>query len=669
MNDIIYLEVWLNIPLQQSFLYKCNKNNFPNIMQGIRVRVPFGARTMTGFVVKIFTKIPENLGYPTEKIKEILKILDNELLFTTEQFELSLWMEHYYLCSRGEALSAMLPTAQRENQYEDISFEDDFNQSSQQLSEEQARAIKGICENKGIHYLYGPTGTGKTEVFLQSAEYMLTNNKGVIYLVPEIGLTAQIINSAKKRFKNTVAVLHSQLNSTQRLSEWRRILNREARIVIGARSAVFAPVPNLGLIIVDEEHDSSYKSGNSPRYSARQIAMHRTSKLNIPLVMGSATPSVESWHLMNTKKIQKYTLTKRLAGGAMPHMEVINLSETTTRGEADGCISLTLEKSMRETLKNKRQIILFLNRRGFTHFFRCNSCHYELTCKNCSCNLTYHKSLSLLRCHYCGWSMKQPTECPSCKSLDIHYSGFGTEYIEDEVRTKFPHARIQRIDTDSVHKKGELQKKFEEFRRGDIDILMGTQMVTKGLNFPLVQLVGIILADTGLHMPDFRAQERTFSLITQAAGRAGRFFPDGKVLIQSYNPERAAIAYACKNDIEGFYTKELEERKLLDFPPFSRLIRLVFRGRKKNIVQEITESAAKILGNFINTQFKMQAKPEILGPSECPLEKIALNYRWQILLRAKKISDIQTITRYLLTNYKPPSSIYIEVDVDPLSLL
>ena len=436
-------------------------------------------------------------------------------------------------------------------------------------------------------------------------------------------------------------------------------MHREARIVVGARSAVFAPVPDLGMIIIDEEHDGSYKSGETPRYHARQAAMHRCAQLGIPLVMGSATPSVEAWFLMSQKRLKAHFLSKRLAGGAMPQIKTIDLSRTKN----SGCISDELADEIRKTVENKRQVILFLNRRGFTHFFRCNQCGYEMKCKNCSVPMTYHKFENRLRCHYCGWQTEPPVFCPACGSLDVGYSGFGTEYIEAETRAKFPNARILRLDTDSLSKKGELEAKLEEFRNGQYDILLGTQMVAKGLNFPKLQLVGVILADTGLHMPDFRAAERTFSLITQVAGRAGRFFPDGKVLVQTYNPQREPILFACRSDISGFYNYELNQRKMIGFPPFNRLVRLVFRSPNQNQASACAEQASILLEQICGSN------AEVIGPAECPVFKISQNFRFQILLRSQNITVLQKAASALLNNYTHPQSVYIECDIDPLSLM
>lgn len=662
-----YLEIVLNLPLNQTFTYsfippeKEDEELKPET--GKRAEVRFGNRRMTGFITSVSDEIPVFCPVGAEKIRPVTKIIDKKPLFTPELFETARWISSYYLCSIGEAVFAMIPSGgRRETNAPGFSFATDLSEkTTAELSEEQRRAVSEITsETKNrYHYLYGPTGTGKTEVFLQAAEKVMAEGKGVIYLVPEIGLTPQVVKAVTARFGNTAAVLHSALTPSQKLSEWRKIMEKKARIVIGARSAVFAPVPDLGLIIIDEEHDASYKSGDTPRYHARQAAMHRCATLGISLVMGSATPSVEAYHLMQQGKITRHTLTKRLAGGAMPEIKCIDLSKTKN----SGCISDELAEEVRKTVGNKKQAILFLNRRGFTHFFRCNSCGFEMVCKNCSVPLTYHKNENRLRCHYCGWSTEPPASCPQCSSLDIGYSGFGTEYIETETHAKFPNARIVRIDRDSLTKKGELQEKIDAFRNGEYDIMLGTQMVAKGLNFPNLQLVGVILADTGLHLPDFRAAERTFALITQVAGRAGRYFPDGKVIVQSYNPLREPVRFACENNINAFYSYELQQRKILGFPPFSRLVRLVFRSSFQNQAEANADQAAEILSKFLSE------KAEVIGPAECPLLKISGNYRYQILLRGNNIALLQKAAAHLLYDYSHPQSVYIECDVDPVSLL
>jgi primosomal protein N' (replication factor Y) len=673
-----YAQILVNVPVCQSFTYKITElikmpGTSSIIIPGMRAEVMFGSRKVIGFIIELKDSPPDDI--PADKIKPVLRIIDEEPVFTLELIELSRQISQYYLCSQGEALSAMIPSGKRESSSSSF-IEEPSDYVKKELSEEQNDAVTKIIQsvnnkNTLFHYLYGTTGSGKTEVFLQIAQYMLNEGKGVIYLVPEIGLTHQVVEEVKERFGNTAAVLHSGLTGSKKLSEWKRIIRNEARVVIGARSAVFAPVSNLGAIILDEEHDTSYKSGNTPRYHARQTAMMRCSKLQIPLIMGSATPSVEAWLLMNEGVIQKLCLTKRLSGGKPPEIEVVNLSCTK---EDCSSISKTLEKQIREVHAQGRQTILFLNRRGFTHFFKCSSCGFELTCKNCSVSLTYHASDKRLRCHYCGYSITQPSTCPECGSLDIGYFGFGTEFIENEVKAKFPDCTIERIDSDSLDNRDALEEKLEKFRQGKTDILLGTQMIAKGLNFPNLKLVGVILADTGLHLPDFRAAERTFSLLVQVAGRAGRFFPDGKVIVQSFYPDRPAIKFACTNDIQGFYDYETEQRKLLFFPPFSRLIRLVFRSAQKHLSEQASSSAYEVLEKELDqikqkVTIKNDYYDEILGPSECPLAMIAANYRFQIVLRATTIPYIHQAVYRFINFYKPLNGVYIEVDVDPVSLL
>ncbi len=660
-----FIDVAVQVPLNQTFTYRCDSEDesVPNAF-GRRVEIYFGNRKTTGFVTAAWETLPPSCAVTPDKIRSIVRFIDKEPVLTPELYELAKWVSSYYLASIGESVFAMVPSGRRDTNTPDIPFAQDASSfEKRELSAEQKQAVEGILSasgNTSFQYLYGMTGSGKTEVFLSVAERVLAEDKGVIYLVPEIGLTPQVTEAVMQRFGNTAAVLHSALTPSQRLREWKRILSREARVVIGARSAVFAPVPQLGLIIIDEEHDASYKSGASPRYHARQVAMHRAQQLHIPLVMGSATPSVEAWNGMQTGLIARHMLTQRLAGGAQPEIVCVNLS----LGKQDGSsISPQLEAEIRKTLSEKRQTILFLNRRGFTHFFHCNSCGFEMTCKNCSVSLTYHRDENRLRCHYCGYTMIPPSQCPKCGSLDIGYAGFGTEYIENEVKSKFPNARVVRVDTDSLKKKGELQEKLDAFRAGIYDILLGTQMVAKGLNFPGLQLVGVILADTSLHLPDFRAAEKTFSLITQVAGRAGRFFPDGKVVVQSFSPDMPPIDMAVRHDVEGFYERELQQRKVLSFPPYSRLLRLVFRSAVPHAAERAANGAAQILERLCPNDV------ELLGPAECPLEMIAKNHRHQILLRGTKMSVLQAIAKDFIFGYTPPAHVYIEADVDPVNLL
>ncbi|MDR3124223.1 MAG: primosomal protein N', partial [Treponema sp.] len=437
------------------------------------------------------------------------------------------------------------------------------------------------------------------------------------------------------------------------------IRSGEARIVVGPRSAVFAPLRNLGLIIIDEEHDGSYKSGNTPRYHARQVAMRRAATSGARLVMGSATPSAEAWKLMNDGGMVRLDLNRRLSGGSLPEIVPVSLEHT------EGCLTAELKEEIRKTAQLGRQSILFLNRRGFAYFYHCKQCGYELSCKRCSVSLTYHKSRGRAICHYCGYSVAPPKACPQCGSLEAGFTGFGTEMIEEEVARTFPELRLRRADADTVGKKGGLAETLDVFKAGGLDILLGTQMVAKGLNFPGVRLVGVALADTGLHLPDFRAAERTFALIVQVAGRAGRYFPDGKVIVQTLRPKDPAIVRACALDVEGFFAAELAQRELLGFPPYTRLIRFTIRAREAPRADAAIKRLAAIAAPLIPQD------ADALGPAECPIGVINGNHRRQLILRGKTMGTLHAAAKTILDSYGQgrDAKAYLEVDVDPVSLL
>ncbi|MDP2792297.1 MAG: primosomal protein N' [Rectinemataceae bacterium] len=648
-----FLKVAFNIPLRNLFTYR----NLPDTPAGIgcRVEAPFGRRKATGYVV-------EELGasdIDPESVKSILKRVDSEALFTEGTLALARWLSGMYLCSLGEALAAMIPSGKRETEAPalDAGGEGIGDHALEPTVEQQDALARITRSESGTTYVFGLTGSGKTEVFMQAAESALAGGRGVIYLVPEIALTGQVVAAAAKRFGPRCAVLHSRLTPSRRLAEWRRILRGEARVVIGARSAVFAPVSGLGLIIIDEEHEGSYKAGNAPRYHARQVAMKRAAVEGARLVMGSATPSVESWHLAATGAMERVRLTTRPAGGSLPAVEIVDMN-----GE-DGPISGRLAEAVRETKERGGQSILFLNRRGFSWFFRCNTCGAEIRCRHCSVALTYHKERGSLECHYCGYRMRPPTSCPTCSSLDVGWAGFGTERIEEDARKLFPGFAISRLDADTTSRKGELEKALDDFRQGRVDILLGTQMVAKGLNFPKVKTIGVILADTTLNLPDFRAAERAFALIVQVAGRAGRFTPDGRVFVQTYRPDNEVIRLAAAMDTERFYQRELEQRSMLGFPPFSRLVRVVFRSHDPGKGERAAAGFAAAIAPGL------PGDVEILGPAECPVGMIAGNARCQLLFRAPSLARLHPVLAAVAASFVPPNGVYIETDIDPVNLM
>ncbi len=658
------------IPLKQAFTYGVPETMADSVMVGVRVVVPFGKREVTGYVVGLSDDEPDT----SFTVKQIKRVIDKEPLYGRTEVELAAWMGRFYLCSQGEAIATMIPGGRRDSGMPALDVDDAPDAPVQELTEPQREAVSEILSRElPMYYLYGVTGSGKTEVFLQVAEAMIAQGKQVIYLVPEITLTHQLARQVSTRFEGKVAVLHSALTPSQRLAQWKRIKRGEVMLAIGARSAVFAPFEHLGLIIIDEEHENSYKSGSSPRYHARQVAQKRCLDSGATLVMGSATPSLEAWKLMeDDRQMRRLHLPYRVAGGVPPKVSVVNmLGESRT-------ISRSLQTEMQRVLDRRKQVILFLNRRGFSYFFHCRSCGYEMTCPHCSVALTYHKEHGgEMVCHYCGYRRKPVEVCPDCGSLDVGYSGFGTEMVEQEVHNLFPYASIARLDTDSAKDKDLVGQVLDDFRTGKTDILLGTQMVAKGLNFPGVELVGIVLADSGMNIPDFRAQERTFALLVQVSGRAGRYNDQGRVVIQTFRPDNPAITYACGGKVTEFYEQELQVRKETGFPPYSRMINLVLRGRNEEKVSAATEQLAGLLEELCE-QLRRQmeekgcasdAAPEVFGWSECPLERIAGNWRHHILVRGESPSAVHAVVTKAMEFYQVPSGIYVEVDIDPLQLL
>jgi primosomal protein N' (replication factor Y) len=645
-----YLEIAFHLPMKKNFTYLLPDSLEADV--GCRVAVPFGKRTLTGCVVGKGGSPPEGVA----GIREILRVIDSQPLFGAETLELARWMAGMYMCSLGEALFVMLPGGRKEGEAEDLPLDEDAREYS--LAEQQRAAIRSIASrSKGAFYLFGVTGSGKTDVFLRIAQEVTERGRGVIYLVPEISLTHQVVRTFRSLFKERLAVLHSALTPSQRLREWRRVLEGKVDVAIGARSAVFAPFPRLGLIVIDEEHEGSYKSNSTPRYHARQVAMYRASREEAILMMGSATPSVEAYQRIKEGKLESFSLPDRLSGGRLPDMRIIDM-----RGQ-QGPLSAALLEEIARTYTQGRQTILFLNRRGFSYFFHCRSCGYQMTCRQCSVALIYHKERGRMVCHYCGSAVSPIEICPQCGSLDVGYSGFGTEGIEEGLAGLFPHMKVRRVDADAVRKRSVLRRLLAEFREGKFDVLVGTQMVAKGLNFPGVKLVGIVNADTGLQLPDFRAAERTFGLIVQVSGRAGRTLPDGKVLIQTFQPENPAIVLAKEGRLEDFYARELEMRLQLQFPPFSRLIRIVLRGRNKERILQAVKELAGALSECIG------GSGEILGPAECPLARISGNHRHHVIVRARDFSAAHRKVGALLDGFRPPSGVHVEIDVDPQSLL
>ncbi len=546
------------------------------------------------------------------------------------------------------------------------------------LNEEQqaafARIAAAIEQNQFTPFLlHGVTGSGKTQVYIEAIYAILEKGKDAIVLVPEISLTPQTVQRFRSHFKEKVAVLHSAMSPEERYDSWRRLKSGEARVAIGPRSAIFAPVRKLGLIVVDEEQEDSYKQAEpNPRYHGRDVAVMRAKLNNAVVILGSATPSAESYYNAKIGKYQLLELRRRVDDVPMPKVEIIELQkEQRLSGKKEMPVfSRLLVQEIEKRLAHHQQVILLLNRRGFSNFIKCKECGFIENCKNCQISLTYHLRGRRLRCHYCGYSKKAPEVCPECGGVDILFRGLGTQQVEEEIKLRFPEARAVRMDLDTTGRKWAHDRILQDFERGKYDILLGTQMIAKGLDFQKVTLVGVINADIGLFLPDFRASERAFQLLTQVAGRAGRKDLPGEVIIQTYSPFHFCLVCAKTHDFVKFFNKEIEDRRELLYPPFGRIISILFKGKDEKKVMESAENFAQVL--------KSQKGPfEVLGPTPSPLVKIQNKYRWHILIKESKRRDpagkvIRQAVRDAEKKFRAEfqtRGIQLSVDVDPVSLL
>lgn len=533
------------------------------------------------------------------------------------------------------------------------------------------KILNGKEHNKFL--LHGITGSGKTEIYLQLVGKMLAHDLDSIILLPEISLTPQTIDRFKGRFGEKVAVLHSRLSKGERFDQWRDIKEGNVKIVVGARSAIFAPFKNLGLIVIDEEHEGTYKSSQNPKYNTIEVACKRADIEGAKVVMGTATPSVESYYNANLNHYQLLTLKQRANQQDLPRIEVVDMREELESGNKSIFSNLLLGY-MKESLNNNKQIILFLNRRGFSSFISCRSCGYVVKCNDCEVSMTYHKNVNRVRCHYCGHTASVPKICPSCHSKYIKYFGIGTERIEEEVKALFPDRKTVRMDSDNVGSKDSYDSVYMAMNRGEIDILIGTQMISKGLDFPNVALVGIIAADTTLNLPDYKAPEKSFQLVTQVAGRTGRGKETGKVVLQTYNPEHYSIVFSKSHDYEGFYKEEIKLREEFLYPPLINMMSILVYGENKTKVIKTTGKVYDIIEVEMKKCFKSEADQYLSGYNPAPIEKISKNYRWQILLKAD-LKDLQRLKHLIkriciLNEYKIDyEGVKFSIDINPNTIL
>jgi len=543
------------------------------------------------------------------------------------------------------------------------------------LTDEQKEVLNTLLPQikKGFFpfLLQGVTASGKTEVYLQLAKKTLSQNKTVLVLVPEIALISQVETRFRARFGDQIAVYHSALSDGQRLDQWHQIASGQIPIVIGTRSAIFTPLKNIGIVIVDEEHDNSYKQEDRLRYNARDVALVRGRQANAMVVLGSATPSLQSIFNVKTGKLTHLFLHKRIGNRPLPIIQLVNLTDFKDETGFQKWMTPVLTKAIGETLQNKEQALLFLNRRGYSTFPLCEACGQPVTCQNCKITLTYHQSKNRFECHYCGFIRPAITKCPTCKSPHIRQLGFGTERVEELVKKLFPTARVARLDADTTAPKGALIKILKNLREGKTDILIGTQIVAKGHDFPNITLVGVLCADFSLHLPDFRSTEQTFQLISQVAGRAGRGDNPGKVILQTYVPDHFSMISAMTQTTNSFYEKELESRRELGYPPYSRMAQIRLWGKNNDQTKKRALELARIARELCD-QPPFYPKIKILGPKEASLHKIANQYRWQLLFKASSSVLLHNFIESLLMNHptaQKDRKVRLAVDIDPYFLL
>lgn len=728
MYALVLVEIGVK-NVDKYFTYHIPDNLEDKINIGIRVKVPFNTREISGFVIKIINEIEDN----NYEVKDILEVIDNEEVLNLELLKLGEYISSKTLCSMITAYQTMLPKALKANHkvamkpkneviavlnkdvseiYEYISicsykkqvkilksiiengsvkvvssnvssitslankgliktlsrevyrYNDNTieNKNTVFLNEEQSKVVKEVIDNLNTNNTYllkGVTGSGKTEVYMHIIKEVIDRGMQAIMLVPEISLTPQIVSRFRQRFNDEVAVLHSGLSDGERYDEYRKIKKGLVKIVVGARSAIFSPFQNLGVIIIDEEQVTSYKQENNPRYHTRDVALFRCKYHNCPLVLGSATPSLESYARAKKGVYKLLTLNKRANNKLMPEIRIVDMKKEIRNNYHN--ISLELENAIKEKLDKKEQIIILLNRRGYSSMLTCKDCGEVIKCPNCDISLTYHKTSNTLRCHYCGYGTKVQDTCPSCYGKSLTMYGLGTEKLEEELVKKF-NARVVRMDLDTTTSKKAHSKIIKDFLNQKYDILVGTQMIAKGLDFPNVTLVGVINADASLNIPDFRSSEYTYQLLSQVSGRSGRDKKEGIVIIQTLNPEHYSIKYAKDHDYDGFFNYEMRIRKKLGYPPYYYLTLIKILSRDYQLCMK----EANKVGEFLRKN--LPSDVIVLGPSIASTFKVNNIYHFQCIIKYKKEDDIKEVLRTIDNIYKVNTKVRIEMDIDPVRL-
>jgi primosomal protein N' (replication factor Y) len=699
-------QVAVPLPIPTIFSYGIPEHLLGKAIPGVRVTVPFRNTEITGYLVGTGPQIKNSFesecraesSAPAKKLRTILAILDDQPVLSAAMLQLTKWLGEYYGSSWGEAIENALPRWVKYGKKTEKYIEKAKQKNAAAthsprdfaLSQEQEKAF-GIIEkaltarNPKPMLIYGVTGSGKSELYIRAIRETLKQNRTAICLVPEIALTEQLRRFFSGHFGDYLEILHSKMTDGERFLTWKRIEMGTCNVVLGPRSAVFAPIPNLGLIIMDEEHEGSYKQETTPRYHAREVAAWRAQHEGALFLMGTATPSLESMALAEQGKIDRVDLTERIDQKAMPKVEVIDLKRYEGDKRPSLLFSPPLMREIETNLKNGEGTMLLLNRRGFSTSIRCPKCGKVEECKLCQVSLTFHQEKNLLLCHYCNYQKKVPDVCGECKAPMLRFMGFGTEKVESEIARFFPSARIARMDADTTQKKDSHEKILEKFREQKLDILIGTQMIAKGFDFPHVTLVGVVLADVGLRLPDFRSSERTFQLLTQFAGRAGRGTKPGRVIIQTWMPEHPSIRFAKEHDFLHFYAHEKQCREEFHYPPYRSLVNIIVRSHDEKkaylFAREIRDALCdKFEGEQRADGVKPSSSPssihhpptcafKIIGPAPLPFYKLRGHFRWHVMLKIPKGLLLSTKIHSLLMCLKKPSAVAFQLDVDPLNIL
>lgn len=671
--------VAIPVPVPEIYTYEVPAELESRVRLGVRVRIPFHNREAIGYLVR--TEGEE----ASVKLKAVVEILDDEPVLSPAILQLTGQIARYYGSSWGEAIENALPAwvkfgkkaekALSKMEAEESSAVSEAQDPGYNLSPDQGQALSKILSAlkepapKPI-LLHGVTGSGKSELYIRALREVLARGKSAIILVPEIALTEQLKRFFADRFGHALEILHSKLSDGERFLAWKRLEKGMTRLVLGPRSALFAPLPNLGLIIMDEEHENSYKQETTPRYHAREAAWWRARNEGALFLMGTATPSLEAMHRTETGEFDLVEMPRRVDDKKMPEVMIVDLKDDTMSAKKTVILSRILTREIEVNLRAGEGTMLLLNRRGFSTHIHCPGCRKPESCPSCHVSLTFHQEKDVLLCHYCNYQRKATDSCTECKQPVLRFAGFGTEKVESDVARYFPQARIARLDADTVKRKGSHEVILKSFRERKVDILVGTQMIAKGFDFPHVTLVGVILADVGLMLPDFRSGERTFQLLTQVAGRAGRGQKPGRVVIQTFSPKHPSVLSARTHDYAAFYKGETLERSSMRYPPYCQLVNFIVRGKD----EKKTGETALALREALNREFDITPgargqKIELVGPAPLPFYKLRGHFRWHVMMKCPPDPSILERAHRVTAKIRKPAAVQMAVDVDPVNIL